>query len=83
MLSAAQIAELAAALGTPVGLAQVNDTIKELSHYLMDPQQNFSRAELTEILRALNALSAAILCMDQATRALLGQTGAGTVNCVG
>ena len=83
MISAQQIGGLAASLGTPEGLARVNATIDSLNHQLMDPERIFPRGELADLLRALSSLSLAILSMNRVTRGLLGQVGAGAVNCVG
>jgi hypothetical protein len=83
MMSAEQVAELAGSLGTARGLAQVNAAMASLSRHLMDSKEVFSRDELAQVMAALDYLSGAIICMDRVTRELLGQAGAGAVDCVG
>jgi hypothetical protein len=82
MISAEQVAELTGSLGTAEGLARVNAAMASLSRHLMDSKEVFSRAELAQVMAALDSLSGAILAMDRVTRELLGQTGGGAVDCV-
>jgi hypothetical protein len=83
MIAAEQISELAGLLGSAEGLARVNAAMASLSQHLMDSKEVFSRDELAQVMAALDYLSGAIICMDRVTRELLGQAGAGAVDCVG
>jgi hypothetical protein len=83
MIPAAQIAELSGALGTASDLARVTTAIQSLNQDLMDPKATFSREALVRAFRALGSLSAALLCMDRVTRAMLARNSGGAVNCVG
>jgi len=74
---------LAATLGTPSGLAQVDAAIESLRNELMKPHEAISPDELASIAHALKFLSAAIQAMESIAGNCMIRLGAGTVNCVG
>lgn len=83
MISADQVAELAALLGTAEDLARVNIQIESLGDQLMNSENKLTRDELIRMMKALDLLSAGILSMDRVARDLMGGTSARAVNCVG
>jgi hypothetical protein len=82
VITTEEVANLAGSLGTVEGLAQVNASMASLSRQLRDGKGMFSRNELSQMIAALDYLSAAILSMDRVTRELLGQHK-GALDCVG
>ncbi len=83
MISADQVTELAALLGTSEDLVRVNSQLESLGDQLMNSEHKLSRDELIRMMRALDLLSAGILSMDRVARDLMGGTSSGAVNCVG
>lgn len=83
MISADQVAELAALLGTAEDLARVNIQIESLGDQLMNSENKLTRDELIRMMKALDLLSAGILSMDRVARDLMGGASARAVNCVG